>query len=181
MARTATGDRVAAAELYRRHAARVHRVARRHLGDDAAARDALQDVFVRLLRGAGRYRPEGRFDAWLTRVTVNVCLNERARAWRRLRDRWSSGGPPDDTAGTWESRLPDPDGVDPEAALARSELRAAVRAAVDRLPPRQRMAVVLRRFEGLDHAAIGHALDCSPNAVARLLVRARRRLAADLG
>lgn len=184
MARTARGDREAGALLYTRHAHRVHRIAWRHLGDDEAARDALQDVFVRLLRAAGRYRGRDTFEAWLLRLTVNVCRNEWARAWRRLR-RTAPGaarqGEDERAARAWEDELPSESALPPDEELARRREAAQVRRALARLPERARMAVVLSYYEGLDHTAIATALDCSPGAVTALLARARRALAVELG
>jgi RNA polymerase sigma-70 factor (ECF subfamily) len=69
---------------------------------------------------------------------------------------------------------------DPAAGPVRSaeeaERAALVREAVQELPPRQRMALVLKHFEGMSYEEIGHALECSPTAVDALLVRAKRRL-----
>ena len=68
----------------------------------------------------------------------------------------------------------------PESALERRETAAAVRAAVAALPPRQRMAVVLTRFEGLSYAEVADALGCSVSSVESLLFRARQALAVTL-
>jgi RNA polymerase sigma-70 factor, ECF subfamily len=167
MARAAAGDRTAWRILYERHRDFVHGVALRFLGDDAAARDVAQDVFVAVLSRAAAYRPSAGFATYLRRVTVHRCLNERASARNRLREKTASGvleGIP--------SRAPDP-----EASLARSEADAAVRAAVAALPDRQRMAVILARFEGLSGDEIAAALGCSASSVESLLFRARQTLA----
>lgn len=184
MERTARGDRGAGAALYARHADRVHRIAWRYLGDDEAARDTLQDVFVRLIRAAPRYRARGTFDAWLLTLTYNVCRNERARAWRRLR-RAPPGAPPaEERAGdgsAWEDALPDEAAVPGDDATARRRESARVRRALQELPERARMAVVLRYYEGHDHAAIAAALGSTVGAVTALLARTRQTLAAALG
>ena len=145
-------------------------IARRHLGNEAAARDVTQEVFVSLFTHARTYRPTSGFLGFLRRVTANRCLNTRAAAFEARRE------PATDEA---LLRVPDP-GPDPEVRLEQLESVAAVRAAVAVLPPRQRMALVLSRFEELSYQEIAAALDCSVPSVESLLFRARQALARAL-
>jgi RNA polymerase sigma-70 factor, ECF subfamily len=170
MARAAEGDRVAWHTLFVRHRDTVFRTALRFLADEAAARDVAQDVFVSLLGHAKSYRPTGRFLSYLRRVTVNRCINARASAHEARREGSSE-------AALLEIAHPDPN---PEARLEQLETAATVRAAVAALPPRQRMAVILSRFEGLSYEEIAAALDCSVSSVESLLFRARQTLARTL-
>lgn len=170
MARAGRGDRAAWHALYVAHRDFVHALALRFLGDEAGARDATQDVFVSLFARASAYRPTAGLAAYLRRVTVNRCLDERARA--RIRRRAEAPAPALEEV---PSRAPGP-----EALLEREETGAAVRAAVAALPGRQRMAVVLSRFEGLSYEEIAEALDCSVSSVESLLFRARQKLAREL-
>ncbi len=172
MARAAEGDRNAWHALYAEHRDFVYATALRFLGDEAGARDATQDVFVSLLSQARSYRPTATFSTYLRRVTVNRCINERASA--RVRRRAEAPGPALELE---EVASRDPG---PEALLERGETDAAVRAAVGALPDRQRMAVVLSRFEGLSYQEIARALDCSVSSVESLLFRARQKLAQSL-
>jgi RNA polymerase sigma-70 factor (ECF subfamily) len=171
MARAAAGDRSAWHLLYVQHRDLVYATALRFLGDAADARDATQDAFVSLLSGARRYRPTAPFAAYLRRVVVNRCINERASA--RVRRRAAA---PDSALEGAASRDPGP-----EELLQRGEAEAAVRAAVAALPKRQRMAVVLSRFEGLSYQEVAEALGCSVSSVESLLFRARQSLAKALG
>jgi RNA polymerase sigma-70 factor, ECF subfamily len=167
MSRAGAGDRSAWHALYVRHRQFVYATAVRFLDDEAAARDVTQEVFVSLFSHARAYRSTGRFMAFLRRVTVNRCINERSSA----RIRRSSAAP--------EVALEAvPDGhPDPEARLERAQTASTVRAAVAALPDRQRMAVILSRFEGLSYEEIAQALDCSVSSVESLLFRARQKLA----
>jgi RNA polymerase sigma-70 factor, ECF subfamily len=171
MARTGEGDRAAGHELYVAHRDAVYATALRFLGDEAAARDVTQEVFVSLLTHGGSYRPTARFSTYLRRVTVNRCINERASA--RHSGRVEASGPVLDDVASGEP------GAD--ALRERAETEAGVRAAVAALPERQRMAVILARFEGLSYEEIAEALDCSVSSVESLLFRARQKLAATLG
>lgn len=171
MARAGEGDRAAWRALYDRHRDHVHAMAVRFLGEEALARDVGQDVFVSLFKAAGAYRPTVPFAAYLRRVTVNRCINERSSARSRTR------------ADPGESALREIADASPgpEALLEREETRAAVRDAIAALPARQRMAVVLSRFDGLSYQEIAEALDCSVSSVESLLFRARKALAEALG
>jgi RNA polymerase sigma-70 factor, ECF subfamily len=167
MARAGGGDRAAWHALYARHRDLVYATACRFLGNQAAARDVTQDIFVSLFSHARAYRPTASFSSYLRRVTVNRCLNEQASARNRYRQR--SSEPELETIAARD--------LGAEALLERGETEAAVRAAIAALPERQRMAVVLARFEGLSYEDVALALDCSVSSVESLLFRARQKLA----
>lgn len=170
VARALAGDRAAWRTLYLAHKDFVYRVALRHLGSDAEARDVAQDVFVQLLAAPDRYRPAARFRTWLYRVVANRCLNERAR----VRNQHRSIDPA-------VALRDEPDaGEAPDEQLARAQEAARVREAIARLPDRQRLAVILSRFEALSHEEIAEALGTTISSVESLLFRARENLARDL-
>jgi RNA polymerase sigma-70 factor (ECF subfamily) len=170
MVRAGGGDRDAWHALYDRHRSFVFATALRFLGDEAAARDTSQDVFVSLFSHAKAYRPTASFSSYLRRITVNRCLNERASARNRRRQEGFEPELEAIVAGD----------LDPHALLERREIELAVRAAIAALPARQRMAVILSRFEGLSYEEIALALDCSVSSVESLLFRARQKLASAL-
>lgn len=163
------GDQVAWRALYLAHKEFVYRTAVRFLGDPAAARDLSQDVFVELLAHPGRYRPAARFRTWLYRVVANRCLNERAKVGNARRADASDA----------LRAVPDAGGS-PEERLGRAEERARVRSAIASLPERQRLAIVLSRFEGLSYEEIAAALETTVSSVESLLFRARENLARAL-
>jgi RNA polymerase sigma-70 factor (ECF subfamily) len=85
MLRVATGDTAAFAALYDRHHRSVARFAHRIVQDAGKAEELTQDIFVKLYRHAGRYRPTARFKTFLFRVAANHCLNELRRGEYRVR------------------------------------------------------------------------------------------------
>jgi RNA polymerase sigma-70 factor (ECF subfamily) len=172
-ARAAAGDRAALRELYLLHRDAAQRVAFRFLGDEAEARDVVQDVFVTLLSQPSAFTPKARFRTWLWRVVANRCLNRRAK--------WGFGRSSRRAGEDALAELQDDPGRAPDAALLRAEEEARVRAAIDALPERQRMAVLLSRFEGLSYEEVAAALETSVSSVESLLFRARRALADALG
>jgi RNA polymerase sigma-70 factor (ECF subfamily) len=171
--RAGAGDRDAVQALYDRHAGFVFRTAYRFVVDEEDARDITQSVFVSLIQSADRYRPEARLTTWLYRIVVNRCLNHRSQASRRLR-KYSR----DDGA---LEQWPAPEEERPDRQLERSEEVGRVHAAMLELPERQRMALILSRFEEMSYQEIAEAMGCSKNSVESLLFRARRQLRRSLG
>jgi len=159
------GDRSALGVLVERHQRRVLEIAGRIIGDSALAEDIAQDTFLRIWRSADRYRPQAKFTTWLYRVVVNLCLDNLKK--RRKASDYTAAAV----------------GVDFADASVRSEeqeLAALVRRAVERLPDRQRIAVVMHRFSGLPLAEIVVATGWSASAVESLLVRAYASLRQSL-
>lgn len=164
----ANGDRQALHVLYERHAEFVHRVAYRFVGNEEDARDITQSVFIIVMQTAHRYKPEAKLTTWLYRVAVNRCLNHRSRASSRLRDLQNQRDIPE--------RVPAPEDDQPDRIMERAEQMARLRKALLQLPDRQRMALVLKRFEGMSYEEIAEALGCSKSSVESLLFRARRSI-----
>ena len=126
-------------------------VSLRVLHDTQLAEDVVQEVFLRLWRQPSSYDPtRGRFISWLMSVTRNRSLDELRRVTRRLRS--------EDLEEEPGRELPAPEGVDdPQAGLLLAERRAAVRAAMTRLPPAQRRVIELAYFGGLTQVEIAQA------------------------
>jgi RNA polymerase sigma-70 factor (ECF subfamily) len=164
----AAGDREALTILYERHADFVFRTAYRFLFDEEDARDITQSVFVAVMQSARRYTPDAKLTTWLHRIVVNRCLNHRSRASQRLRS-------PRDEHDRLE-RLPAPEEAQPDHLLEQARQATRLRAALLRLPERQRMALLLRRFEHMTYDQIAAALACSKSSVESLLFRGRRSL-----
>jgi len=166
MARLASGDTRALGQLAERHQARVLELAFRTLGHWDLAEDVAQETFLRVYRAAKHYRPQAKFTTWLYRIVVNLCLDEQRR-------RAKAAAPLDSVA---PEGLPATNGDPTE----RKEVAELVRAAVQGLPERQRVAIVLYRYEGLNHAQISEATGWSQSAVESLLVRAYANLRSRL-
>lgn len=160
MRRTAAGDHAAFAVLVRRHQARVLSLAYRLLGRWDAAEDVAAEAFVRVYERARSYKPQARFTTWLYRIVANLCWDQRRR--------WSRAPEP-----LLEWQAP---GSAPADSVERDEARRAVRRAVASLPDRQRLVILLHRFEGLDHREIAEITGWSASAVESCLVRAYARL-----
>ena len=165
MRRIAEGDRRALGRLIELYGRGLTLLATRYLGQEDQADEVVQDVFVRAWKNARRYDPaKARVYTWLYRITVNLCIDrQRRRAFRRFVGLEAA---PD---------VPDPQPTAADRADGKSRL-AQVRAAMDRLPARQRMALLLSAVAEMDNAEIAQAMGASTGAVEQLLVRARRAL-----
>lgn len=147
------------AELYVTHAARVTGLAYVLTGDRELARDLAQDAFVRVAARFAHLRAPEAFDSYLRKAVVNLARNHFRRA-RLERAFLSSAG-----------RIGDQ--VDPTEAL---ESRDELWRLLDRLPHRQRAALVLRYYEDLSEAQVADLLRCSVHAVNALVGRGLRAL-----
>lgn len=160
--RLAGGSGDAMRALSERHLASVFACAWRILGDRAEAEDVAQETFVRLLRKAPAWQPDGpTLRSWLLRVATNLCIDRRRASARLV--------PMPDEVG--DLAAPVGEGVDDDLAI-----RHAVHRALRGLPERQRIALVLVHFHGLSGREAAGALGTSEEALESLLARARRRL-----
>ena len=163
----AAQDDAAFAELFDRYYPRAVNVAYRMLGDRDLAEDTAMEAFARIYESRAGYRPTAAFGTYLYRVVSNLSINAcRRRSHIRL-------APLDDTH-------PAPASDGPEAGVQQAEFANAVRAAVLALPERQRMALVLTRYEGLCHADAAEVIGVSTGAVESLLHRAKCSLRKSL-
>jgi RNA polymerase sigma-70 factor (ECF subfamily) len=169
MLRYQEGDERAFDRLVERYSPRVFALLTRFLGPVEGREDLVQEVFLRVIRARADYRPEARFSTWIYRIVFNLCVNESQR--RRPGPSLDEG-----LEGGWS----DEDGPAPGAALEREDLVACVRAAVAALPDRQRMAVVLAKYEELPYEEVGRVLGTSAKAVKSMIHRARETLRAQL-
>lgn len=151
---------------------RALRLAWHYLRDTADADEAVQDAFVRAYTNLLSYQETSPFDVWFGRILINACL-DRIKA-RSRRQRWQV---PFAEAGSEEVPLdPVAPTATPEEALVRGERAAALRAAIDALPDRQRQVVLLSQLEGHTTREVSDVTGLSESTVRVHLFRAMRRL-----
>lgn len=167
MARLARGDMSALGQLVHRHQQKVLALAYRILGKWDGAEDVCQETFLRLHKVAKTYTPRAKFTTWLYRIVVNLCFDEQRKSARHA-------VPLEDVGSNIKANPSD-------NSLEKKELAAIVQNAINKLPERQRLAVVLHRYDGLSHEEISKVTGWTKSAVESLLVRAYTNLREKLG
>src|SRR5690349_12260265 len=146
------GQKEAFDVIVERHRRAVYQLCYRFVGNHEDASDLAQDVFVRAFRGLDRFRGQSSLGTWLHRIAVNVCLN-KVSAKQPQTESIDARPHLDDKA------------LDASAELLREERAEAVRAAIARLPKKQRATVILRVYHELSHDEIARILGSSVGAV----------------
>jgi RNA polymerase sigma-70 factor, ECF subfamily len=167
-------DPVAFAELVERFQHRLVAVMHHLVGSADEAEDLAQEVFLRVYRTRKKYTPKAKFSTWLFTIANNLALNSLRDRKRRsvlpleVRDSGPLGVRPGDPGG--ERNEP------PTQNLQQEELAAVIRAALDGLNERHRVAIVLNKFEDMNYADIADVMGLTTKAVKSLLSRARAKL-----
>jgi len=174
------GSATAFEQLVGRYQDRLVRLLQHMVGHRHQAEDLAQDVFLRVYRARENYRPGAKFATWLFTIANNVALNAR-RGNARRREVSLGGGPanqsgPMSAARPLEGMLQVSSGQLPARQIDKAEMRDIVRMALESLGERQRMAVLLNKFEQLSYAEIGESMEMTETAVKSLLARARGNL-----
>lgn len=165
ISRVRAGDPAAERAMYDAHVERVYRLAFRLAGDDDLARDFTQETFIRAFERIGTFRGESRLSTWLHAIATTVALNGLRRV-KRFRSR--------------ETALEAADGVAGGARSAEPDLKTRLRDAIDALPPKYRLVVVMHDMEGYTHEEIATALDVEVGTSKAQLSRARAKLRESL-
>jgi RNA polymerase sigma-70 factor (ECF subfamily) len=174
MSEVASGDLSAFREIVERHQDSLLNYIQRYTGDRTAAEDIAQEVFLRVFRTAREYQPLSSFKTWLFKIATNLCLNE-LRDNRILRN----------TIDIFELNqsgfvaLPTARSS-PEKEAEGRELGAVLMKAINSLPEKQRIALLLHKYEGFSYLEISQMLGCSMPSVESLIHRARLGLKEQL-
>jgi RNA polymerase sigma-70 factor (ECF subfamily) len=166
------GDHEAFRILVERYQGRAYRLALRVLGDPDAARDAVQDGFLKAYGSLDRFEGRSSFYTWFYRLVFNLCIDMKRRDRSGRHVEWD-----DEVA---REVIDDPSAADelaaPAAELARARLREAITAAIELLPDDARRTLLLREVDGLSYAEIAESLDIPKGTVMSRLHHARRRV-----
>ena len=151
------GDSAAFATLVARYQQMIHALTFRMTGSMADAEDLAQETFVRAWRQLAGYRGDAKFSSWLYRIGINTCLN-----WQKSRQR--------------RERLHEELAHQDHAPDRLDEITARVQAALLKLSPKQRAAIILTVYEEMSHAEAARVLGCSETTVSWRVHVARQRL-----
>jgi len=169
--RAAAGDKAAFEQIMIHSQQRVMAMSWRILGNEADARDASQEVFLRVYKYLGSFKQDQDFFAWVYRITVNVCrdmLKKRQHESERF-------GP--FAADSSEEVLEIPfEQVDAEQTLIQAQRRELIARAIATLPFKERASIVLRDVEGLSTDEVARVLKSSSTTVRSQISSARRKI-----
>jgi RNA polymerase sigma-70 factor (ECF subfamily) len=159
-------------QMYHDNADRMYRFAQRLCGEQEDARDLVQETFLNAYRGLPHFRGDAQFSTWLYRIASRVCQAMRRR--RKGEPEYELSLEEFIPSSDGELRLQIPaDGLTPEEALANKQLRRALRQAIQGLPAKYRLVLVLRDMEGLSAKEVGTVMGLNERAVKSRLHRAR--------
>lgn len=158
------GDPAAFEALVSQHQRMIHSLTFRMTGSPADAEDLAQETFIRAFDQLGTFRGSAKFSTWLYRIAVNTCLNWQQSESRRFRLHNACAN---------EACAHQPDGDNDAAKNGAFE---QVQAALLRLPAKQRAAIVLIIYDGMNHAEAAQVLGCSEATVSWRVFAARQKL-----
>ena len=163
-------------ELVARYQVRLISIFQHSLVDRSQAEDLAQEVFLRVYRARKRYTPSSRFSTWLFTIANNVASNARRSRFRRREVQVTGRGTSSYSASPLAQMIEAASGLHPTRRLDRTERAELVHLAMETLSERQRMALLLSKFEGMSYAEIAEVMELSTSAIKSLLSRARGNL-----
>ncbi len=171
------GNQGAYRHLVERYQRRIFAVAYGVLHNAEDAREVAQDAFIKAYKSLAGFRLDSSFYTWIYRITVNLSIDLKRRAYRnREMELDEARITPDAAHHTGPRPL-----ATPGQSLERKRLGGRIQAAIDQLPDEQKEAIVLREVQGLSYKEIAEAMDCAEGTVMSRLFYARKKLQELLG
>jgi RNA polymerase sigma-70 factor (ECF subfamily) len=159
--KSAQGDMRAYCALVKRHLVRGVKVAERILGNRQDAEDVMQEACLKIWKESSRWKPQAKFSTWLYRVVINACLDKKRRVIHMMTDELGD--------------ILDDHPLAEELMIEQQQSRI-IQAALQKLPGRQRAAVILNYYEGLGNQEAADSMGVALGAYQQLLVRAKQNL-----
>lgn len=170
------GSAAAFEELVQRYQARLVGILEHLVPGQGQAEDLAQEVFMRVYRARENYQPTAKFSTWLFTIANNVASNAIRRIVRRKEINLESSPSGQSLVRPLENMAKEASGLMPARQLDRAEVAEIVALAIQTLGERQRMALLLSKYEHMSYQEIGETMDLSTQAVKSLLSRARANL-----
>ena len=174
MLAVAAGDEAGYNYLVTKYHRQIIHFLYRMVHNEAVAEELAQEVFLRVYRSRESYRAEAKFSTWLYRIATNLAVNHaRDTKYERTAQTLELDAPDAESGSMPEVADDDPN---VEQRILREERMSAIRAQVAALPERQRMAVLMHKYQEMDYRQIGEVLKLSESATKSLLFRAYQTL-----
>ena len=167
-------------ELVARYQSRLVGILHHLVGNADEAEDLAQEVFLRVYRARKKYRARCKFSTWFFTIANNLALNSLRSRQRRPAVQLKTSGADSSGLRPAEQLVADSSGNQPVRRIQQGELASVIRQAVEGLNERQRIAVVLNKFEDMNYAEIAEVMGLTTKAVKSLLCRSRTNLRAAL-
>jgi RNA polymerase sigma-70 factor (ECF subfamily) len=178
MLRVKAGDEAAFDYLLQKYRRPMMNFMYRMARNPAVAEELAQEVFLRIYRSREKYEASAKFTTWLYRIATNLAVNHARDTRHERPENTVSLDEPDENTG---ASMDVPDGsLSAEEALMRRERLSAIRQRVEALPKRQRIAVVMHKYQQMDYREISLVLKLSESATKSLLFRAYETLRGQL-
>ncbi len=178
MLRVKAGDDSAFDFLVQKYRRQMVNFMYRMAHNSAAAEDLAQELFLRVYRSREGYEASAKFTTWLYRIATNLAVNHARDTRHERPENMASLDEPDPETGTTMDVADST--MSAEQAILRRERLAAIRQKVKALPERQRMAVVMHKYQQMDYKQIAEVLKLSESATKSLLFRAYETLRGQL-
>jgi RNA polymerase sigma-70 factor (ECF subfamily) len=170
------GSAPAFEELVRKYQQRLVGILEHLVGHRQQAEDLAQEVFLRVYRARDGYEPKAKFSTWLFTIANNVARNSRRSLSRRIQTRPVRADADDSKESPLAEIVQAASGVMPARQLEKAEAAELVRLALESLSERQRMVLLLGKFENMNYDEIAEAMGLTRSAVKSLALRARASL-----
>lgn len=180
MLRVRDGDATAFEELVRKYQDRLVGILEHLVGHRQQAEDLTQEVFLRVYRARAHYEPKAKFSTWLFTIANNVARNSRRSLSRRIQTRSVGGDGSESSDMPLAELVQAASGAMPLRQLEKAEMAELVRLALASLSERQRMVLLLGKFENMNYDDIAETMGLSRSAIKSLALRARASLKAAL-
>lgn len=170
------GNAAAFEALVDKHQARLVTLLQHMVGNRSQAEDLAQEVFLRVYRARERYTPTAKFSTWLYTITQNVASNSLRKSSRRKELNLTNSPSGSMPVRPLDSMAKDRSNLMPARLAAQKEMGEIIESAIKSLSPRQRMAMLLSKYEGMSYQEIADTMELTTQAVKSLLSRARANL-----
>ena len=167
ISRCQEGDQNALKEIYERYHDKVYRIAYGMVRQREEALDIVQEVFIKLYQSIRNFKGKSKLYTYLYRMTMNTAIDHSRKMHRFFSSSLDEEGAPQPSEGAEKG---------PDRILLHKELEGKVKAALDELPPDQRMAIVFREVEGLSYREMAESMGCSIGTVMSRLHYGRKKI-----